>query len=574
MRWTRILVPLGGTLVVLGALVPSAWLAGGVPLVRALLIAEGLALVAVGAFGIRFLPLPRDVLLDPTRPATPGSSNSRVRLFVGLGAVTLLALGLRLVHLGDDLWLDEIVTVRLFAEGSVHHIFSAYNEPNNHLLNSLAVHLSLRVFGHYESAIRLPALIWGVATVPVLFWTARQLLGPLQSLAAATLLAVSYQHVFFSQNARGYTAYMLFGLLATALLRRGLAEDRLGLWIAYVVASLLCVAAVPTGAFVVVGNGLVAVAALVIAARRRAAGVRMLLRRLAVVHGIVLALAAQLYAPVITRAAGAAQSAWNNTAAGFKPISLGFARQLGQGFTSGVGPILLLLSIPVGVAGLLGAWSVVRRDWALMAGLMLGPLLHAAIVVARGYAFAPRFLIFLAFAAILAGVETVRLAAVWASRAALWFGRPLGHRSRRAVQLASLVLVAAVLAAPLARYFRIQKQPYRLALARVKSLRPHGSVIAIDNMEQGVRYYAVEHPHGRALVEGHNLFFVRSSSALDAALARSAGRTPILMTTLERGLHTSQPRLDARIRDGWSQAEMLKGSIGDGGITIWLPRRR
>src|SRR5262249_20183377 len=150
-----------------------------------------------------------------------------------------------------------------------------------------------------EWAIRLPAVLWGTLTVPALYWCARQLFDRLHSLAAAFLLAVSYQHVFFSQNARGYTASLLFGLLAATLLARALSDDRLGLWLAYVAASVLAIAAVPTGAFVIAGQLVVALAALIRGWRRDGRGARGLLVRIAVVYGAVAVLAVQLYAPVV-----------------------------------------------------------------------------------------------------------------------------------------------------------------------------------------------------------------------------------------------------------------------------------
>ena len=564
-------------LIVAGLFLPSDWLVDGATLVRALLIAEGVALGAVGALDLRFTPLAQSALLPPSRQSdvrtSPAAHLRGPWVLAALAAVAVVALGLRLVHLGDDLWLDEIVTVRQYASGSVREMFAALDAANNHLLNSLGVHLSIRVFGQTAWAIRLPALVWGVLTVPALYWAARQLFEPLLSFAAATLLAVSYQHVFFSQDSRGYTAYMLFGLASTTLLTRALREDRLELWAAYVAASLLCIASVPTGAFVVAGNALVACVAFVSTVRRGSPDTMRLLRRLLIVYGAIGALSAQLYAPVVTHAAGAAQGAWRSSASGFHPFSIGFARQLGQGFTGRVGPLLLLVAVPVALAGLAGSWSVVRRDWALAAGLTVGPLLNVAFVVVRGLAFAPRFLLFLAFPAILAAVETVRLVAGWVIRVAAKGDVTRRPRSLQAVQVLGIVLAAGVLAAPLVGYYRIEKQPYQAALARAATLRPSGVVIAADNMEQGVLYYGIEHPGTRkALAPGVDVFFVRSATALDSALTAAAGRTPVVLTTLDRALRTGRPLLYARIRAHWEPAARLSGSIGDGGITIWLPR--
>src|SRR5207253_11049539 len=126
-----------------------------------------------------------------------------------------------------------------------------------------------------------------------------------------------------------------------------------------------------------------------------------------------------------------------------------------------------------------------------------------------------------------------------------------------------IVLAAGVLAAPLVGYYSIEKQPYQAALARAATLRPSGVVIAADNMEQGVRYYGIEHPGSRkTLTPGVDVFFVRSATALDLVLAASAGRTPVVLTTLDRALRTGRPLLYARIRNHWKPAARLSGSIG------------
>lgn len=566
------LVLVGAALEGLAAFVHPDALPGGAALVRSLFALEGVVLVAVGALGLRLTPLPARVRLVPARAEEQGGITRRVAL-LALAVVTVLGLALRLVHLGDELWLDEIVTVRSYASGSVRHILSSYANANNHILNSLLVHVALRSFGFREWAIRLPAMLWGTLTVPALYWCARQLFGRLHSLAAAILLAVSYQHVYFSQNARGYSASLLFGLLAATLLALALSDDRLVLWLAYVAASVLTIAAVPTGAFVVVGQLAVAVGALARGWRRDRAAALGLLARLAFVFGAVAVLSIQLYAPVVSHISSTAQSAWNTNSAGFKPFSSGFAHQLGRAFTSGVGAAALVVAIPLGIAGLIGAWSVARRNWALGLGLALGPLLNVAFVVVRGYAFAPRFLLFLVFPALLAAVETVRIVV---GRIVRVIGRR-GIRARAAsspvLQGLGIALVGAVLAAPLPHYYRIEKQPYQEALARAATLRPRGVLIAADNMEQGVRYYGIEHPGTRrALRPDVDVFFVRSAGQLSAALARAHGRPPVVLTTLERSLETGRPLLYARIVAGWRRAAELPGSIGDGGVTIWVPQ--
>lgn len=57
----------------------------------------------------------------------------------------------------------------------------------------------------------------GTACIPAAYWLARFALTRWQALSVALLVAVSYHLVFFSQNARGYTAHIFFSLVTSGL---------------------------------------------------------------------------------------------------------------------------------------------------------------------------------------------------------------------------------------------------------------------------------------------------------------------------------------------------------------------
>src|SRR5262245_41137163 len=50
---------------------------------------------------------------------------------------------------------------------------------------------------------------------------------------AALLMAVSYHHVWFSQNARGYTELMFWSLIGTGLFIEGMAQPSRRTWFGY-----------------------------------------------------------------------------------------------------------------------------------------------------------------------------------------------------------------------------------------------------------------------------------------------------------------------------------------------------
>ena len=123
-----------------------------------------------------------------------------------LVAITLLALSVRLLHLDADFWLDEIRATLDANEMSTLQVVASYLRSNVHLLNTMLMKLAIVSFGETEWAIRLPAVIFGTATIWAISLASRLALSRGASLGAALLLAVSYHHIFFSQNARGYTA--------------------------------------------------------------------------------------------------------------------------------------------------------------------------------------------------------------------------------------------------------------------------------------------------------------------------------------------------------------------------------
>ena len=142
-------------------------------------------------------------------------------------------------RLDSDLWIDEIGSFQYAMSVTVGELFRTYSSPNQHLMNSLLERLSVAAFGEHDWAIRLPAAVFGIATVPAMYWLARPIMRGWQSLAVAFLTAVSYHHIWFSQNARGYSGYLLFSVLATGALWR-LVETRQRRWIAlYAVSAVL-----------------------------------------------------------------------------------------------------------------------------------------------------------------------------------------------------------------------------------------------------------------------------------------------------------------------------------------------
>ncbi len=121
----------------------------------------------------------------------------------GLAAALAIGLGLRTYFLSLPLRYDECRTFLQFVNRSARDLFS-YTEPNNHVMHTLLVKLSTRVWGSSPLPIRIPALLASVASIALIYRVARDMdreSGTLSALAAAVFPYL----VLFGSIARGYS---------------------------------------------------------------------------------------------------------------------------------------------------------------------------------------------------------------------------------------------------------------------------------------------------------------------------------------------------------------------------------
>jgi len=261
---------LGGTLLALGlllvgfaAVVPNAAysrilvsdtkdLSWGPTLFRSLLAVHGL-LLAVFALWRRKLPV-RTV--GESNEVAEGRTITRgtYLLLAGFSAVALI---LRIWDLNSDLWIDEVFTLLDFVRQPAGVILTSFPSQNQHMLFSLLAHLSTGVFGESAWAIRLPSVIFGIGSIWAFFFLARYLFGNREALLGCALMTVSYHHIWYSQNARGYMGLLLFTLLATWCWLEAIDKNTKVWWFGYVISVVSGMWIHPTMAFVVAGHALV-----------------------------------------------------------------------------------------------------------------------------------------------------------------------------------------------------------------------------------------------------------------------------------------------------------------------------
>lgn len=139
----------------------------------------------------------------------------------------VLALLLRLYRLDyQSLWYDEVLTF-LASSISPADLWSRPFDPNVPPLYYGVIH-ALLPLGRSELLLRLPSVLFGVLTVPLLYSVARDWLGAWPARVAALLAAVSPLHVWYSQEARPYALLLALGLLTLFFAQRLLAKPHAG----------------------------------------------------------------------------------------------------------------------------------------------------------------------------------------------------------------------------------------------------------------------------------------------------------------------------------------------------------
>jgi 4-amino-4-deoxy-L-arabinose transferase-like glycosyltransferase len=163
---------------------------------------------AAGALGRSSL----STFLDALRAAAA----TRSRAFWIVSGLTLVAAGLRFATLGAQAYHhDEIVTASRVLRGDFVHAMEAvgFSESAPPLYYALAW-LWTQITGTGEAGLRSLSALVGVLTVPVAYLLGAELRGRRAGIAAAALVAVNPMLLWYSQEARAYSLFVLLAALA------------------------------------------------------------------------------------------------------------------------------------------------------------------------------------------------------------------------------------------------------------------------------------------------------------------------------------------------------------------------
>lgn len=151
----------------------------------------------------------------------------------------------RIYYLWHPIRYDEALT-RVIAYQSLGKVVTEYFAPNNHLLHSIMVKCSSRIWGDTLVGLRFPAFIAGILLIIVVFVFASILYDREVGLIASVLTAFSSSLVEYSVLARGYTILLVLFLLAFTLGAYLLRTNNGFAWIMFAFVSVFGFYTIPT----------------------------------------------------------------------------------------------------------------------------------------------------------------------------------------------------------------------------------------------------------------------------------------------------------------------------------------
>lgn len=464
-----------------------------------------------------------------------------------IAVITGLALILRLWQINSDLWMDEIITIVQYMRQSPFEASTTFNSANQHLLNSVLGSVSIHVFGESIWAVRLSALLFGVATIPAFFFLARLVTERREAIVATLFLTLSYHHVWFTQNARGYSGMIFFTVLSTFFLIRwlgdpGKAGRRDLLW--FSISGVLGMMSLLSFAFVPAGQFLIALIQLVKSRNWPAL-------RLLISSGVLMVVLTLLgYAATIPAIRayflGDPGERYQDLAS-FSPLLEAGWKMLLNGLIIAL-PAMAIPALLTGMVIALTGWVSYLQRMRFIAWMLVLPSFFNILLLAQlNWIVYPRsFLYILPFGILI----LVRGAFVMSG----WVVRRTGSPGWGVYALPVLMLIACAVILPF--NYKYPKQDYTGSLAYTRALAGPDDVIAVVGyLEYGYRnFYDSE------------LVFPQSVQELEAL--RGPDHRLWVLNSFTGDMKMRLPEIRDYLKQEFQLEQVFPGTLGDGNVYL------
>lgn len=480
-----------------------------------------------------------------------------------MAMVLVIALLLRLINLNAGLWYDEILTLTRLIRLPPAVLVETYGSLNNHVLYTWLAKASSATFGESPWALRLPAVAFGVASIGAVWLLFREAGDRWAAVAAATLLAVSFHHVWFSQNARGYTGLLLFSTLAGFELHKALTTSERRHWFLYAAWFAAALLVHLSAAFLLVAHGLTVLIHGASAARKEAgATFAGWLAGPLIGFGAGTVVVALFFIPMLggmihefTDVAGPPVAAASEVAEWRSPLWMMVESVRSFGVVG--------MAIPAAavVAGI-GVWRMVRAaPWIAVPYLIQIPL-TLVVLMALSMRVWPRYFFidigfFVAAGAIGAFVIADWIARLLKARPGLGIDRTLV----RALSAAAMILGSAPL---LARNYEAPKQGFDDSLAYFEA--QHGPDDKVATLGLASVYF--DDFRGLGWPQVTSLATLRSLSR-----SLSAGGRLWVVTAFPAHARATFPSVQAELDAEFDKVAVFEGSLSGGDVEIYRSRK-
>jgi 4-amino-4-deoxy-L-arabinose transferase-like glycosyltransferase len=368
--------------------------------------------------------------------------------------------------------------------------------------------------------------------------------GELKALLAVALLALSYHHVWFSQNARGYTGLLFWTLTASWVLLLAMQRGQSRLWVWYAVVTALGVFTNMTMLFVTAGHFLFFLIKELRSARldqrKLFAGIFLGFY----LAGLLTFLLHALVLPQLLLGLGEVSTVplWKTTGWAL----LEFAKGMEIGFSNGIAAGMVLLVFGV---GLVTFW---KEEPAVIVFLLIPSVLGAGVVIGLGHHLWPRFFFFsFGFACLILVGGCLSLGRILGSRMAA--SRRTGQTVGVTLCLGAIFVSALSLPAAYA-----PKQDFGGALEFVEAKKQPGDVVTTV----GLASFTFEHYYQTG--------WVKIEDFESLASIRSAAKRTWLLYTFETHVRSVYPEIMSAIEGEFRVVNRFEGTVGDGAILVCL----
>jgi hypothetical protein len=311
----------------------------------------------------------------PIRHPLSVTSITKPREWLPITLVTALAVAARIAVIRQPMRFDEAISWAYYVGRSWTTIVTSYTYPNNHVFHSLLAKAAGAPADYAPWALRLPALLAGIAVILLLWEVGRRFTDDRTALLAAGLAAGSAELTLYSANARGYSLVVAAFLALLIIAHRLRVQQSAPLWVAFAVTGGLGIYTIPVMLYPLG----VATTWLLLQSRSASGQRRTFVFSVLAASLAAVVVAALLYTPILTGSGAialtgnrfVASTTWSQFGLELVPMTAGMV----SAWMSPMPPFAGYLLIPLALAGALPRRGERRSSLAVAALMWCGALL-------------------------------------------------------------------------------------------------------------------------------------------------------------------------------------------------------